>query len=180
MNKTVLFDLDGTLFDTAPDFIYLVNELRADRNLPTIDAAEFKPIISQGSAAMVRYALNLTDKDPSYAKILDYFYEQYHEKMGQYSNFFPGIPELLNELDAQSIKWGIVTNRLEKNIPTYLERFSILTRVHCIVGADTTPHRKPHPAPLIHAARLLNVARKECIYLGDYPTQPMNRDKREY
>jgi 2-phosphoglycolate phosphatase len=168
--KAVLFDLDGTLLNTAPDFIHILNDMRTERHLSPIDVENFKPFISQGSSAMLRFAFNMKESNPDFPKTLEEFYGFYLARMGEHSHYFPGILELLDKLDEQQIKWGVVTNRLERNIPKIMEIFGILSRQSCMVGADTTAHRKPHPAPLIHAAKLLNLPRRNCLYVGDYPT----------
>jgi 2-phosphoglycolate phosphatase len=170
MTKTVLFDLDGTLFDTGPDFEYIVNGMLAEQGKGPIDYPPFREIISQGSPAMVQKAFKLNVGDPTYEATLKTFYEIYLEEMGRYAQLFPGVAKLLDHFDAHHVPWGIVTNRQSAYIPKMLKKFGLFERTHCIVGADTTPHRKPHPAPLLHGAKLLNTTAENCLYVGDYPS----------
>lgn len=170
MNHTILFDLDGTLINTAPDFVAIMNAMRAERELGPVDEEEFIAQIARGSAAMTQYGLNLTEEDPEYASTLEEFYQLYLENMGVHAEPYAGIEELITHLDENQIKWGVVTNRQLAFIPKILKQFDIHDKTHCIVGSDSTPHRKPHPAPLLHAAKELGSDPEHCFYVGDFHT----------
>ena len=167
-NKTILFDLDGTLFDSGPDFEYIINKMRAKCGLGKLNYAEFRKIISAGSAAMVKHGLEINESDTNFNLLLKSFRNYYLRLMGERAVLFPGMQALLNELEQRKIVWGIVTNRMEKYIAPMLLRYGLQDRPACIVGADTTAHRKPHPAPLQHAAKLLGCATEDCYYIGDH------------
>ena len=169
MNKAVLFDLDGTLLDTGPDFEYIVNDMRQQRGIKEpVNYPEFRPHIARGSAAMTQYAFQLTPEDVGYDEILKEFYSIYMQQMGRYAKLFPGIDELIQQLDEANIKWGVVSNRQLAFMPKILQQFNLHDGAHCIVGSDSTPHRKPHPAPLLHAAELLSISPRQCFYVGDF------------
>lgn len=167
----VLFDLDGTLFDTMPDFVHIFNLMRAQRDhglLNDLDA--FRRTIAKGNAAMIENALGLTTDHKDFETIQQEFINQYVTIRGRYSKLFDGFHTVLTTLDQMHIPWGIVTNRLEANIAPYLKIFALDARAHCLVGADTVGRGKPDPAPLLHAAKLLSVAPASCFYVGDFAT----------
>lgn len=170
MTKAILFDLDGTLINTAPDFVSIINTMRAERNLGPVDAVAFTAQIARGSAHMTQHGLNLTESSPDYQTSLECFYQRYLDSMGQHAELYPGIKNLIHTLESQNIPWGVVTNRKLAFIPQILKQFNLHDNAGCIVGSDSTPHRKPHPAPLLHAANTLGVNPENCLYVGDFPT----------
>ena len=167
-NKAVLFDLDGTLFDSGLDFESIINKMFAARNRGKLNYPEFRKIISAGSEAMVTHAFNLEKDDPQLMSLLIEFRDYYLKMMGERAVLFPRISELLDALDTQNIPWGIVTNRVEAYIVPFLTQYALQKRPACIVGADTTNNRKPHPEPLLHAAKSLNCKPEDCYYVGDH------------
>ena len=167
-NKVVLFDLDGTLFDSGLDFEHIINKMFAARQRGKLDYSEFRKIISAGSEAMIKHAFQLTANDPKLPTLLTEFRKYYLQLMGEHAILFPGITELLDKLDQQHITWGIVTNRLERYIVPFLTKYALHKRPACIVGADTTSKRKPDPEPLLHATKLLNCKPENCYYVGDH------------
>jgi phosphoglycolate phosphatase len=170
-NLAVLFDLDGTLFDTMPDFVHIFNFMLQQRGQPSMnDLDSFRIIISKGNAAMIENALGLNDQHPEFKKISDELVKHYVEVRGRYANLFSGFTHLLEQLDTENIPWGIVTNRLEANIAPFLQNFNLHERPHCLVGADTAGRGKPHPDSLLHAAKLLDVKPENCFYVGDFST----------
>jgi N-acetyl-D-muramate 6-phosphate phosphatase len=170
MTKAVLFDLDGTLIDTGPDFANIVNRMRKEKNMPEIEYSDFRPKIAIGSAAMTQFSFNMTTDSPEYEATLARFYKEYMATMGEHASLFDGIKMLLDELDQQEILWGVVTNRQLDFIPKILKHFSLYDRAACIVGSDSTAHRKPHPEPLLHAAKLIDKTPEQCFYVGDFAT----------
>lgn len=169
-NTAILFDLDGTLFDTGPDFEHIINLMYKKRNKGTLNYPPFRNIISAGTPAMVKHAFDINENDPNFTSLVNEFRDYYMELMGQRAVYFPGIEALLHAIKEQNIAWGIVTNRLKDYIPPFLKIFNLDTATPCLVGADTTAHRKPHPEPLLHAAKLLGYSAENCLYVGDYDT----------
>lgn len=167
----VLFDLDGTLFDTMPDFVHIFNLMLKKRNLPLMnDLDNFRVIIAKGNAAMVENAMGLAETHPEFKNTLDEFVEYYVEVRGRYSKLFAGFSYVLEQLETKHIPWGVVTNRMEANIAPFLKNFDLHDRAHCLVGADTAGRGKPHPDSLLHAAQLLDVKPENCFYVGDFST----------
>lgn len=163
----VLFDLDGTLLDTAPDFIVSVNQLRAENDLCPIELSVLRPAVSHGVAEIMKVSFNITAEHSAYeylSKRLLVIYEQY---LSQFTQPFPGVLSLLATLEKYNIPWGIVTNRPSKFTIPLLKSMNLIDRASCIVSGDTTPHPKPHPEPLLFACEQIAIKPNECIYVGD-------------
>lgn len=160
----ILFDFDGTLFDTSHDIHAAVNQLLKEQNKPAIDYALVRGLVSQGSKAILEKVTELPEEHR--ARLLEICLEHNFPK----SLPFPGIDELLSTLDKKSIPWGIVTNRSTAMTMPILECKGYAERPHCIVCGDTTDKSKPHPKPLLHAANLLNKQPENCVYIGDAKT----------
>jgi len=164
--RAVLFDLDGTLADTAPDLAGAVNLLRTARGLAPTDYALLRPVASAGARGLIGAAFGITPQDDEYAALRDRFLENYANNIAVHSHLFDGVPALLEGLEKADIVWGIVTNKVmyltEKLVPQIG-----LAHAACIVCGDTTPHPKPHPAPLIEAAHRIGIAPEQCWYVGD-------------
>lgn len=167
MNGTgaVLFDLDGTLADTAPDLAAAMNLLRRDQGLEEIPLERVRPFASAGARGLVRVGFGVDPGDPDFVALRDAFLEHYRARTCVGTRLFPGIPELLAELGARSIAWGIVTNKATR----FTDRIVAGLRLKpaCVVCGDTTPHIKPHPAQLQRAIELLGIPSSACWYLGD-------------
>jgi phosphoglycolate phosphatase len=164
-NRAVLFDLDGTLADTAPDLAAALNRLRADQGLEPLPLERLRPFASAGARGLVHVGFGITPGDGEYASLREAFLEYYRERTCIDTKLFPGIPELLEALAARGVAWGIVTNKATR----FTDRIvaSMKLKPDCVSCGDTTPHLKPHPAPLLHAAEQLGLAPKACVYLGD-------------
>lgn len=161
----VLFDFDGTLADTAADLSAAVNRMRLERGLAELPVAEARPFASSGARGLLRVAFGLTPEHSEYDSMRDAFLRHYADCLTEQTALFPGIAELLEDLTAREIAWGIVTNKATR----FTER--IVTELGlspgCVVCGDTTPHSKPHPAPLLHAAQALALTPECCWYIGD-------------
>ena len=163
--RAVLFDFDGTFADTAPDLGAAVNRLRAARGLPALSVGDVRPYASSGARGLLRVGLGLSPGDGDYERMRDAFLEHYGANLCIDTRLFPGVEALLAELKTRGIKWGIVTNKATRFTAPLVSALGIAP--DCVVCGDTTPHSKPHPAPLLHAAGELALAPESCCYLGD-------------
>ena len=163
--KAMLFDFDGTLADTAADLCAAVNRLRAERGLQALPVAEARPFASSGARGLLRAAFGMTPEHPDYETMREAFLRHYADCLTEQTALFPGIAQLLEDLAARDIAWGIVTNKATR----FTERIvaGLGLSPDCVVCGDTTPHAKPHPAPLLHAAQALALAPSSCWYVGD-------------
>lgn len=163
----VLFDLDGTLADTAPDLVAAVNKMRADRRLDMLPLEQLRPLASAGARGLIGGAFEIGPEHHDYASMREEFLANYEADLCIESTLFPGIGELLDELDAREVRWGIVTNKVARLTMPLVEQLGLAARASCVVAGDTTPHAKPHPAPLLHAANELTIRPKQIVYIGD-------------
>lgn len=163
--RAVLFDFDGTLADTAADLCGAVNRLRVEHGQAPIDVAEGRPWASSGARGLLRVAFGLTPEDAAYEAMKTRFLDHYAEVLCAETRLFPGINELITELSARGIAWGIVTNKATRFTAPIVAGLGLTPA--CVVCGDTTPHLKPHPASLLHAAAELSLAPQDCWYLGD-------------
>lgn len=164
--QCVLFDLDGTLVDTAPDLIASLNKALLDYGYASVDANWIKPFISYGAATMIDRSVEDVD-DATKAKVLEVMLTHYQHNIAEHSCFFNGIEWLLTEIEQLGLKWGIVTNKRECFTTPLLDAFGLTSRVACAVSGDTTPYSKPHPEPMLTACRLAAVEPVHCLYVGD-------------
>ena len=162
----VLFDLDGTLLDTAPDMEAALNTLRTEEGLEDLPYALARAQVSHGSSGLVSLAFPAAS-GPSFEALRARFLALYNERLAVDTQLFAGCGSLLDALEAQGLRWGIVTNKPGYLATPLLQALSLSARAGCIVAGDTLPQRKPHPAPLLHAAALLGVDAASCLYIGD-------------
>jgi phosphoglycolate phosphatase len=165
--RAVLFDLDGTLADTAPDLTYALNRVRGARALPPIPLAATRPYASQGARGLIGVGFNLTPGDAGYDALREEFLAHYAANLRRETRLFAGIPELLDRLETRGMVWGVVTNKAERFTLPLLELLEVRNRAACVIGGDTTGKIKPHPEPLLAASRALSLAPGACMYLGD-------------
>jgi len=165
--KTVLFDLDGTLIDTAPDMAAALDKLCREENQTLLAFHKVRPIVSDGSAALVELAFGnkLDDKRLNYLK--QRYLEIYQQNLAEHSRLFDDIANILDYFDVEGIKWGIVTNKPGWLTSPLLESLQLNHRAACVVSGDTTENRKPHPEPMYHACKLADSDVSECVYIGD-------------
>ena len=165
--RAVLFDLDGTFADTAPDLARAVNAMRAARALPPLPVEVTRPVTSTGARGMLRVGFGMTPEHPDYAAMRREFLELYAREICVDTCLFNGMPTLLDGIEDRGLKWGIVTNKAEYLAKPLMGLLGLAERCACVIGGDTTAHTKPHPAPLFAAARTLDVDASACIYVGD-------------
>ncbi|WJF90990.1 HAD-IA family hydrolase [Paraburkholderia bonniea] len=165
--QAVLFDLDGTLADTAPDLAAAVNKLRQRRGLDLLPLEVLRPLASAGARGLIGEAFGITPEHAEFAAMRDEFLANYAADICVESALFPGIHALLDNLDTRGIRWGIVTNKVARLTQPLAALLGLDTRTGCIVSGDTTAHAKPHPAPLLYAADALGVAPEHILYVGD-------------
>lgn len=164
--RAVLFDLDGTLADTAPDLAAAVNLLRTSRGLMPVSFEQLRPLASAGARGLIGGAFKLTPEDEGYEELRTGFLNNYEAALAIESKLFDGIDAMLAGLQERDILWGIVTNKAMRFTDPLVLQIG-LHNAHCVVSGDTTPHPKPHPAPLLEAARRLGLAPQDCWYVGD-------------
>lgn len=164
--ETVLFDLDGTLLDTAPDFVHVLNRMRAERDGEPVTLAEIRPVVSRGASAMLKVAFPAAT-DTELPALRERFLALYADSLKRDTVLFPGTEAVLDALDASGRRWGIVTNKPGWLTGPLLAAFDLDRRAACVVSGDTLPTRKPDPAPLLHACALVSVAPAATVYVGD-------------
>ena len=167
MIQAVLFDLDGTFADTAPDLARALNVMRGTRNLPPVPLEATRPVTSTGARGLLRVGFGMAPEHPDYAAMREEFLQIYTNNLCVETRLFPGMSELLDGIEARGMKWGIVTNKVERLAKPLIEQLELGARCGCVVGGDTAGVTKPHPAPLLAASRLLGIAPDASVYVGD-------------
>lgn len=167
MASTVLFDFDGTLADTAADLSRALNRVRAERGLDEVPLEQLRGHASSGARGLLQAGMGVLPEHDQYAPLREAFLKHYAENICIDTRLFPGVEALLSEIEWRGLRWGIVTNKSTSLTRNVVRRLGLAERAACVVCGDTTPHLKPHPAPLLHAAGELQVATSDCVYLGD-------------
>ena len=165
--RSVLFDLDGTLADTAPDLGFALNQQRLMRGMPELSIAELRAHASSGARGLLQKGFGIQPEDSGYLAMHDEFLDLYEKNVSRRSALFPGVPCLLDEIEDRGLTWGIVTNKAERFTFPLLRALRLLDRAACVVCGDTTPYAKPHPAPLIEAMAKIGTTAAQCVYVGD-------------
>jgi 2-phosphoglycolate phosphatase len=167
MIRLVLFDLDGTLADTAPDLAATVNRMRARRGHEPLPLAELRPLASHGARGLIGRAFGIRPDDTDYETLRQEFFSEYESALCRDTALFPQMEETLQTIESHGIRWGIVTNKIARFTDPLVRALNLSERTACVVSGDTTPHAKPHPAPLLHAAACAGVPVDESVYVGD-------------
>jgi 2-phosphoglycolate phosphatase len=165
--RAILFDLDGTLADTAPDLAGALNRLLAECGGAPVPRALARPLTSSGTRGMLRVGFGIGPEHPDYAGLRARFLAYYEQAICRETRLFDGVADLLAALEQHRTPWGIVTNKPERLAVSLLDALHLSARAACIVGGDTTERPKPHPDPLLHAARVIRVPPNQCLYVGD-------------
>ena len=166
--EAVLFDLDGTLIDTAPDFIHVLNTLLTKYQRPPLPEHIIRNTVSNGAGALVTLGFDVCDKEPAFAEYRTGLLELYSHHLGDNSQLFPGMDTLLKKLESRQIPWGIVTNKPSKFTLPLLEALSLTQRCSALVCADQVKKPKPAPEALFKACTMLEVKPEKSIYVGDH------------
>lgn len=167
MFEAVLFDLDGTLADTAPDLGESANLLLAEEGHAAKPLAMLRPYTSQGVRGLLKAGFDIDATDPHYERLSHRFLEIYEQRLCAATRLFDGIPELLDALESLNLGWGIVTNKRMRFTDPLVELLQLTPRTNCVVSGDTTAAAKPSPLPIEHACRLLNCRPERTLYVGD-------------
>ena len=165
--RGVLFDLDGTLVDSAPDLAGAANRLRADHGLEPLPLELLRPMVGSGARGMVGVAFDVAPGEPRFEPLRDAFLAHYEAGLLQSTRPFDGVDQMLSALEAAGIPWGIVTNKAARFTTPIVAGLGLVKRAAVVVCGDTTPHAKPHPEPLWHAARAMGLAPESVVYVGD-------------
>ncbi len=165
--EAVLFDLDGTLIDSAPDLGAAADKMRTDRGLPSLPLDDYRPMAGAGARGMLGVAFGLTPEHADFVALKEEFFSNYEACMTERTYAFDGVPELIAQISGAGLKWGVVTNKSARFTLPLTRQMPLFASARTIISGDTTPHAKPHPAPLLEAARQLDVEPARCVYVGD-------------
>ncbi len=165
--EAVLFDLDGTLIDSAPDLGAAADKMRTDRGLPSLPFELYRPMAGAGARGMLGVAFGLTPEHPEYELMREEFFVNYERCMTERTYAFAGVGELIAQLLQRDLAWGVVTNKMQRFTEPLTRALPLFASARAIVSGDTTPHAKPHPEPLFEAARRLGLPPQRCLYVGD-------------
>ncbi len=163
----VFFDLDGTLIDSAPDLAAAADKLRTDRGLPSIASERYRPLAGAGARGMLRIAFDMAPDHAQYEALREEFYVNYESGLTARTFAFDGISQLLTAIRSKKMLWGIVTNKSKRFTNPLVAQMPLLHGAAAVISGDTTPYTKPHPEPVLAAARAAGVDPKHCWYVGD-------------
>lgn len=166
--EAVLFDLDGTLIDTAPEFLAISLRLRAEAGLPTIDTTPILQSVSDGAIGMVQTALEIDATDPSFEQWRSRFLAHYEAGLGSLSQPYPGLVALIRQLDLAGVSWGVVTNKLERFAKPLMAKMPFQPAAGVVVTPDHVTHPKPDPEALLLACKVLECDPAKTLFIGDH------------
>lgn len=163
----VLFDLDGTLIDSAPDLGAAVDKMRTDRGFESLPLSLYRPMAGAGARGMIAIGFGITPLDANFNQMKDEFFNNYEARLVKNTCAFEGVADMLNQIYLSGLKWGVVTNKAARFTLPITRAMPMFASAGAIVSGDSTPFSKPHPAPLLEAARQLGFSPARCIYVGD-------------
>lgn len=165
--KTVLFDLDGTLADTAPDLAYALNLVLQEQGKPALAFEQIRPIVSHGGLALIKFGFGIDTDDPLFDPLRKRLLDIYKDNLTRETTVFPGMDAVLDEIERRDMNWGVVTNKPAWLTDPLMAQLGLNKRAACIVSGDTTNNRKPHPLPLLHGCEIAGSVATQCVYVGD-------------
>ena len=165
--EAVLFDLDGTLIDSASDLGAAADKMRTDRGLAPLALSLYRPMAGAGARGMIAIAFGVTPLDAEFDKLKEEFFNNYEVRLVTNTHLFAGISELIEKIRSAGFKWGVVTNKAARFTIPITRAMPLFRSAEIIISGDSTPYSKPHPAPLLEAARQLKTLPSRCIYVGD-------------
>jgi phosphoglycolate phosphatase len=165
--KCVLFDLDGTLVDTAPDLGLAANLVREELGMSPLPLSDYRSSASGGARGLLKVALDIHTDHPDYPQRKERFLVHYRAHLSHGSCLFPGVAEMLDMLEQAGVGWGVVTNKVSSLSEPLMRALGLSCRSACLISGDSTPKPKPAPEPLLLAAKLLSVSARDCLYVGD-------------
>jgi phosphoglycolate phosphatase len=165
--QAVLFDLDGTLIDSAPDLGAAADKMRTDRGMPSLPYELYRPLAGAGARGMLKVAFDITPEHQEFMAMREEFFSNYEASLTVRTYVFDGVQELVAHLQARPMPWGVVTNKMARFTDPITSAMPLFSSAAAIVSGDTTPHSKPHPEPLFEAARRMALPPEVCLYVGD-------------
>lgn len=163
----VLFDLDGTLIDSAPDLGAAADRMRVQRGMPSLPLQQYRHMAGAGARGMLSVAFGMTPDDPQFAELKEEFFGNYERCMTERTYVFDGVQALIMQLQQRALRWGVVTNKSARFTEPLTRAMPLFASAAVVISGDTTPHAKPHPEPLLEAARRIGAAPARCLYVGD-------------
>jgi len=165
--RTILFDLDGTLLDTAADLAAALNTVLEENQQDALPLESIRPAVSHGGIALIKLGFKLDPDDPRFEPLRQRLLAAYRENISRHTTLFPGMAAVLHDIEQRGLNWGVVTNKPGWLTDPLLQDLQLYDRAVCVVSGDTLQQRKPHPAPLLHACKLANSSPEQCLYVGD-------------
>ncbi|MBE2264010.1 MAG: HAD-IA family hydrolase [Burkholderiaceae bacterium] len=165
--KAILFDLDGTLIDSAPDLGAAADKMRTDRGLHSLAFSAYRPMAGAGARGMIGVAFGLTPQDAGFDSLREEFFANYERCLIERTYAFDGVQQVIDSLCARPLPWGVVTNKASRFTDPLTSAMPLFATAGAVISGDTTAHAKPHPMPLLEAARRLRLSPADCIYVGD-------------
>jgi phosphoglycolate phosphatase len=165
--RTVLFDLDGTLADTAPDLAYALNCVLEEQGQEPLPFETIRPVVSHGGIALVKLGFGIEEEHPDFYLLRQRLLEIYRENIARETELFPGMQDLLIAIEQEDMNWGVVTNKPSWLTEPLMEALGLTERAACIISGDTCNNRKPHPEPILYGCEMAGSEVDQCLYVGD-------------